>query len=193
MTIDYYNRHAETFVQGTLNVDMRALYEPFLQHLPENALILDAGCGSGRDSKAFIDMGYSVEAIDASEAMVEYASAYSGVDVQHQTFQQVDTINKYDAIWSCASLLHVPLVKLPEVITKLSRSLKSNGVWYLSFKYGNTERTKDGRTFTDLDEVNLEALLSHQRDIEIVETWVTEDARPDRAEKWLNAIVRKVG
>lgn len=193
MTINFYNQNAESFVQGTLNVDMQSLYRPFVRQLPKNALILDAGCGSGRDSKAFIDMGYRVEAIDASEAMVEHASTYSGIDVQHKTFQQVDVINRYDAIWSCASLLHVPLAELPEVIAKLSRSLKSNGVWYLSFKYGNTERIKDGRTFTDLDEVSLEALLSHQHDIEIVETWVTEDARPDRAEKWLNAIVHKVG
>ncbi|GAL33620.1 tellurite resistance protein-related protein [Vibrio maritimus] len=137
-------------------------------------------------------MGYRVEAIDASKAMVEHASAYSGLNVRHLTFQQIDAFNKYDAIWSCASLLHVSLSELPEVVAKLSRSLKSHGIWYLSFKYGDSERIKDGRTFTDLDENGLQTLIAAQRDVEIVETWVTKDARPARAEKWLNAILRKV-
>lgn len=191
MTIEYYNQNAQSFVDGTLNVDMGSLYVPFVELLPKQALILDAGCGSGRDTKAFLEMGFQVEAIDASEEMVKHATSYTGIDVQHKTFQEVVELEKYDAIWACASLLHVPKNELPAVFTALTTSLKAGGVWYFSFKYGDQERVKDGRCFTDMNEASVEALLTQIPALEITKTWLTIDARPERIEKWLNVILRK--
>lgn len=192
MTIEYYNKNAQVFIETTLNVDMQALYQPFIKLLPENALILDAGCGSGRDTKAFLDMGFQIEAIDASEGMVKHATSYTGICVQHKMFQDISIKDKYDGIWACASLLHVPKSELAAVISNLSEALKIGGIWYLSFKYGDNERIKDGRTFTDMDEKAVAALLSHQPSLKLMDMWITEDARPERNEKWLNLIVKKL-
>ncbi|MEN9451031.1 MAG: hypothetical protein RLZZ369_90, partial [Pseudomonadota bacterium] len=65
-TLDYYNRNAEAFFQTTAYVDMAPLYERFIKHVTPRGHILDAGCGSGRDSKAFKEMGFRVSAFDAS-------------------------------------------------------------------------------------------------------------------------------
>ena len=65
-TLDYYNRNADTFFQTTANVDMGPLYERFIKLVGDTGHILDAGCGSGRDAKAFKEMGYEVSAFDAS-------------------------------------------------------------------------------------------------------------------------------
>ncbi|PSV56459.1 bifunctional 2-polyprenyl-6-hydroxyphenol methylase/3-demethylubiquinol 3-O-methyltransferase UbiG [Photobacterium sp. GB-3] len=192
MTIQYYNDNAQSFVDGTVNVDMEALYSPFVKLLPDNALILDAGCGSGRDTKAFLSMGFDVEAIDASEEMVRHATAYTGINVKQQTFQDIYASNSYDAIWACASLLHVPQEQLLVVFSRLEKALKAGGVWYFSFKYGNEERVKDGRTFTDMNEESIRVLLSQFPTLMEESVWLTLDARPDRDEKWLNVIVRKV-
>ncbi|MCG3864472.1 MULTISPECIES: class I SAM-dependent methyltransferase [unclassified Photobacterium] len=192
MTIQYYNDNAQSFVDGTVNVDMESLYSPFVKLLPDNALILDAGCGSGRDTRAFLSMGFDVEAIDASEEMVRHATAYTGINVKQQTFQDIDVSNSYDAIWACASLLHVPQEQLLIVFSRLEKALKAGGVWYFSFKYGNEERVKDGRTFTDMNEESIRALLSQFPTLMEESVWLTLDARPDRDEKWLNVIVRKV-
>jgi 2-polyprenyl-3-methyl-5-hydroxy-6-metoxy-1,4-benzoquinol methylase len=62
---DYYDDHADQFVRGTLAVDMAELYKPFLEHVPAGGRILDAGCGSGRDTRAFLAQGYEVVAMDA--------------------------------------------------------------------------------------------------------------------------------
>lgn len=191
MTIDYYNQNAQSFIYSTLHVDMQGLYKPFVALLPKNALILDAGCGCGRDSKAFLAMGFQVEAMDASKEMVIHASSYTGLNVQHQTFQEINESNKYDAIWACASLLHVPKAELSTVMAKFSAALKYDGIWYLSFKYGNKERVKDGRAFTDMDEKTIETLLSCQANLTLAAIWITDDARPERDEKWLNIIVKK--
>ncbi len=192
MTIEYYNQNAQNFVDGTLNVDMSSLYAPFVELLPKQALILDAGCGSGRDTKAFLDMGFQVEAIDASEEMVKHATSYSGIDVQQKTFQEVVELEKYDAIWACASLLHVSHSELLGVFNKLAESLKTGGVWYFSFKYGSEERIKDRRCFTDMDENAINSLLSLMPSLTLVDMWTTEDARPERDEIWLNLIVKKL-
>ena len=65
-TIDYYNLNAENFIEGTQNVDMHQAQDRFLQLLDENASILDFGCGSGRDTRYFLDKGYQVTATDDS-------------------------------------------------------------------------------------------------------------------------------
>lgn len=191
MTIDYYQNNADEFFKGTIDVDMSNIYQQFTKHLPSNSLILDAGCGSGRDTKAFIDMGYRVDAFDASSEMVQRASKYTDLDVKHAFFDDVVAIDKYDAIWCCASLLHVPEDDLPSALAKLATALKPNGIWYSSFKYGDTQREKGGRLFTDVNEERLANLVQSLHSIEIQQTWVTEDNRPDRDEKWLNVLLIK--
>ncbi|HEY1843592.1 MAG TPA: class I SAM-dependent methyltransferase [Buttiauxella sp.] len=191
MTNDYYQHNAQTFFDGTVNVDMASLYESFTRRLAPGAQVLDAGCGSGRDAKAFREMGYQVDAFDASSEMVALARQHSGLPIKQMTFADVSARQKYDGIWCCASLLHVPALELPNVMQKLAEALRPGGVWYLSFKYGDAEREKDGRRFTDLDEDSLGALLEYLSGIEITELWTTRDKRPGRDEIWLNAVLRK--
>ncbi|MDH6164421.1 SAM-dependent methyltransferase [Leclercia adecarboxylata] len=191
MTLKYYQDNAQTFFDGTVNVDMSSLYEAFTRHLAPGARVLDAGCGSGRDAKAFQEMGYQVEAFDASSAMVELAREHTGLPVKVMTFANVDWKEEFDGIWCCASLLHVPAVELPGVMRRLADALKPGGVWYVSFKYGDGEREVDGRRFTDMDEDDLNTLVSSLTAMEVGEVWLTQDKRPDRKEIWVNGILRK--
>ncbi len=191
MTLKYYQDNAQTFFNGTVNVDMSSLYETFTKHLAPGARVLDAGCGSGRDAKAFLEMGYQVEAFDASPAMVELAREHTGLPVQLMTFADVEWKEAFDGIWCCASLLHVPAVELPGVMRRLADALKSGGVWYVSFKYGEGEREVEGRRFTDMDEMRLRALVGAMVGIEVFEMWTTRDKRPARDESWMNVVLRK--
>ena len=170
---------------------MSSLYSEFTAYLPKNAKVLDAGCGSGRDSLAFLKMGYDVSAFDASNEMVKYASKLTGISVKKLNFDQLKSLNTYDGIWCCASLLHVQKSELLESMQSLANALKEHGVWYVSFKYGDTEREKDGRRFTDLNENLLHGLAGQLSDIEIISTWVTTDKRANRDETWLNSILKK--
>ncbi|OMP92058.1 class I SAM-dependent methyltransferase [Raoultella terrigena] len=191
MTINYYQHNADSFFTATVAVDMSSLYAPFVEALTPPELILDAGCGSGRDAKAFAEMGYRVEAFDASSEMVARAARYSGLPVRQRSFTDISETAHYDGIWCCASLLHVPGDELPGVMQRLATALKPGGVWYVSFKYGTGEREKEGRRFTDLDEAGLTALVAALADIDITRMWQTLDKRPDRSETWLNALLLK--
>src|SRR5919107_497302 len=88
-TLSYYEANAKRFFDNTHAIDMDTIYEPFLSLLPPGAHILDAGCGSGRDSRAFLERGYEVTALDASEAIVELASQHIGRPVLHISFDEV--------------------------------------------------------------------------------------------------------
>jgi len=191
MSIEFYQNNADEFFTGTVKVDMTNIYQRFTKNIIPNALILDAGCGSGRDSKAFIEMGYRVDAFDASSELVTRASNYTGLDVKLALFEDVAAFEKYDAIWCCASLLHVPEADLTDTLSKLAMALKNNGTWYVSFKYGDSQREKGGRMFTDMNEARLSKLIASIPSIKTEAIWITEDNRPDRQEKWLNAILTK--
>lgn len=169
---------------------MQPLYQRFLPLLPERAHILDAGCGSGRDARYFIEHGYQVTAFDASVEITELAEREIGQIVQVQRFQDIQYQNQFDGIWACASLLHVPASELSNAFHRLAHALKPEGVIYCSFKYGHGEYEKEGRRFTDMDEAGLRALVDENETLAIKDIWVTADRRSGREhEQWLNAIL----
>jgi len=178
--IDYYNKHAEEFIALKFEVDMESLYQPFLALLPESAQILDVGCGSGRDTLAFKNKGYQVDAIDYSEELVKRATQLTGIQVKLQSFYDIYEHGIYDGVWACASLLHCERSRSAEVVGKLIIALKPNGVLYMSFKYGNSDREKDGRQFTDLDDAQAEVLLGQFDNVQQIKQWTTVDKRPER-------------
>lgn len=190
-TIDYYNQNAETFFAATATVNMEPVYQRFLHWLPPTGRILDAGCGSGRDAKAFAEKGYSVDAFDASPALAKLASEFTGQSVEVMSFLDFDRDQHYDGIWACASLLHVPTVDLAHALQRLWRGLKPSGVLYVSFKHGTAEREQGGRVFTDTTEAQLRNWVHALEGVASTDIWLTADQRPDRHEEWVNGLFRK--
>lgn len=190
-TIDYYNEHAEEYVGSTLGIDMSHIYQQFLSRLKKGHRILDAGCGSGRDTKAFLDLGYDVLPIDASREMTNATEQLTGVSARQIRLQEIIFEDEFDGIWACASLLHVPLDELPDVLDRLAYATRSEGVLYFSFKEGNGERLEDGRLFTDFNQLTLREVISARPNLQLEAIWITEDARPGKAARWLNVIASK--
>ena len=190
-TIEYYNINAAEFASGTENADMQECRERFCRYLSPGQKILDAGCGSGRDILAFQKAGYEVDAFDASARLCEIASEKTGIRVRQLRFEEVEGQNQYHGIWACASLLHVAAENFSDVLKRLCRLLKPEGILYASFKYGRGERVKDGRYFLDLDEQECRRKLE-SAGFEVREIFITNDVRPGRdEEKWVNAIAQR--
>ncbi|WP_311778971.1 MULTISPECIES: class I SAM-dependent methyltransferase [Pantoea] len=194
-TQHYYQHNAQQFFESTVAVDMAQIRDRFTALLPAHGSVLDAGCGSGRDAKAFAEQGFQVEAFDASPELAELASQHSGLPVKVMRFQELDVSAHYDGIWCCASLLHVPRAELPEVFRRLAKALKAGGVLYASFKYGQGKREDNGRVFTDMREGEIGGMLTDNEiaGLRVVQEWMSEDRRPDRNDRWVNAIIGKVG
>jgi 2-polyprenyl-3-methyl-5-hydroxy-6-metoxy-1,4-benzoquinol methylase len=191
-TLSYYDEKAKEFCENTVNADVSPQRDRFLSYLKEGASILDFGCGSGRDTKAFLDLGYKVEAIDGSVELCKTASEYTGIEVKNMLFQDLNDVEKYDGIWACSSILHVSKADLKSVLKKMVTALKDDGVIYTSFKYGDFEGERNGRYFSDFTEESFREYISDCPDVSIVDSWITGDVRPGRGEeKWLNLVLKK--
>lgn len=191
-TLHYYEDYADEFYKSTVDVPFETVQTRFLEKLKKGSYILDFGCGSGRDAKFFLEQGYLVDAMDGSSELCKLASQYTGIEVKHMLFQELEEVDKYDGIWACSSILHLPITELEEVIRKMVVALKDNGIIYTSFKYGTFAGERNGRYFTDMTEETFAELLEGIEDIGIEEQWITSDVRPGRGEeKWLNLILRK--
>lgn len=193
-TLNYYNNSAVDFYQNTVSVEFSDTQSKFLSKLDKNAYILDFGCGSGRDTKAFLNQSYHVEATDGSAELCKLATQYTGISVRHMLFQELSAVDQYDGIWACSSILHLPLDELSDVMCKMAIALKSNGIIYTSFKYGTFSGERNGRYFTDMTESTFTAFIRNIADLVTEEQWISSDVRPGRGEEqWLNIILRKCG
>lgn len=191
-TLSYYNLNAKEYSESTVNADFSAVQDRFLSFLHPKAYILDFGCGSGRDTKYFLDKGFQVDATDGSKELCRIASDYTGITVRHILFRDLNGHEKYDGIWACASILHVSKAELPEVFRRMIIALKTDGIIYTSFKYGDFEGERNGRYFSCYTEESFRELLELFPELQIIDEWISGDIRPGREdEKWLNLIIRK--
>ncbi len=192
-TRDYYEHNAEEYFRATAEGKTSKAYRLFLRGLPKDARILDAGCGSGRDTAFFLRRGYDVSAFDASAALCRLSTGLTGVLTRQLRFQEFGEIEQYDGVWASASLLHVPSVELPDCISRLVRALKPGGVMYMSFKHGPGERVApEGRFFADQTSDGLQSLLDEVGGTGTEKLWVTAGTGVyGDPTCWVNAVIRK--
>ena len=189
MNIEFYNKNAVEFFNGTVSADMTITCDKFLKHVILGGKILDAGCGSGRDSIYFMKRGNQVVSFDASEQMVKLSSELTGQNTLLMQFEDIDYQDEFDGVWACASLLHVAKIEIIDVLNKIVRSLKENGILFASFKYGDGEVIRDQRLFNSYNENDLQKMLNDVENLKVIEVWTTQDVRPGReSEKWINCL-----
>ena len=190
-TLAFYNKNAKAFAEETAFVDFKETQDKFINIL-QGKRVLDFGCGAGRDSKYFVKAGLDVVAIDGSAELCQIAESYVGIPVQQMLFQELDDRNRYDGIWACSSILHLPKEELRSVLMKMLNALTDNGIIYTSFKYGEFEGERNGRYFIDFTYESFCEFISDMKGIAIEEYWYTGDVRPGREDqKWLNLLLRK--
>lgn len=187
-TIEYYNKNAKEYAQTTRVVDMQEVYDRFEKYLLPNSHILDVGCGSGRDAKYFKDRGYPVVGLDASEEICRVAEAYADIVVYNIDIKDLDAVDKFDAVWACASLLHIPKNEIRIAINNIILALKRNGVLYASFKAGEGEVTVNERFFAYYHYDEIYKVISKDDNLLIQEMWKSEENRQEKIVTWINII-----
>ncbi len=159
-TLDFYAAEASAYGARSDGLGISKSLTAFLEQLPKGAVVLDLGCGTGRDTRALIDAGMQVTAVDGSPEMAREAERRLGIAVRVQLFEDVNDVAAFDGIWANASLLHVPRAGLSSVFARVYRALKPGALLYASFKSGDTDgRDKLGRYYNYLDAGELTDLL----------------------------------
>lgn len=155
-TLDYYNRSAVEFREGTRDHDVSQNIAALLRHIQGAPpwRILDLGCGPGRDLATFRDLGHVAVGLDGSPALAAMAREHSGCEVWEQDFLALRLpAARFDGIFANACLFHVPAQELPRVLRELHATLKPGGVLFSSNPRGhNQEGWSGGRygVFHDL-------------------------------------------
>lgn len=114
------------------------------------------------------------------------------VPVVHMKAEAMGFKKELDAVWACASLLHVPGTQQKNVLMLIGEALKPSGICYCSWKYGDEERTDNGRHFTDYTEQSLGGLLNSMGIFKVMNRWITDDVRINKDQKWINVIIKKI-
>ena len=189
-SIDYYERYAGVYYENTADLDLGEFLDRFLDLLPENAEVLDLGCGSGRDSLYLEDRGCYTTLLDGSKEMCKLAEIHTDKEVLNMTFEEMDFDEVFDGIWACASLLHVEERDMDRIMGKVIAALKPRGILYMSFQYGTAQEIRGNRFFHDYTEEGAYAMLKRQPGVKVLDIWTTPDAA-GKSRKWLNVLAKK--
>jgi SAM-dependent methyltransferase len=167
-TLGYYAQTAAAYFSGRPDIASRHL-PPFLAQLKPGALILELGCGAGRDTQAMIDAGFSVEPTDGVAEIAAIAAKRLGRGVRVMRFDELAAKEAYDAVWANASLLHVPRAQLPGVLNRIFTALKPGGLHFANFKAGGVEgRDERARYYNYLSREQMTEMYANAADWEIV-------------------------
>lgn len=187
-TVSYYDKNAEEYYRSTVDVDLDQARLRFAAYLPEHAQIIDVGCGSGRDVKAFCEMGFQAVGLDVSEKLAQIASRELGVRIIVGDMATWVAAEPFDGIWCCASLLHLTDEQVRQFADNLRMNLKPGGAIYISVKSGiTTGFDEKGRYMQNFTEEELAELLQ-RAEIEIVEEWDSPDKMDREGLWWINVV-----
>ncbi len=193
-TLEYYDRHAGEFWEGTKDHDVRQNYRALLEALPRDRPldILDFGCGPGRDLLYFKSLGHRVIGVEGSGEFCEMARVLSACEVWQQDFLGLDLpAERFDGIFANASLFHVPSQELPRVLREFWVTLKPSGVLFTSNPRGEGEGWSEGRYATYLQMEPYQKFLQDSG-FEVLSHYYRPAGKPREEQPWLAVVSRKV-
>jgi SAM-dependent methyltransferase len=200
-TLAHYSARAADFREGTRDHDVSQNIEALLRALdigdaadapPHSHVILDFGCGPGRDLQTFTRLGHRAIGLDGTAEFVEMARQDSGCEVWHQDFLKLDLPDAYfDGIFANAALFHVPSEALPRVLGELHAALKPGGALFCSNPRGqNEEGWNRGRYGAYHDLEHWQALMT-QAGFSEIEHYYRPEGLPLEQQPWLASVWRK--
>lgn len=117
--------------------------------LDPGSLLADVGCGPGRDAVYFASRDLSVLGLDASVAMAARTRSRGVTTVLGDLRSLPLAAGRLDAVWSAASLVHVPSADVPATLRGFRRALRYGGVLGLSTAVGDVEGWEEVRYVVD--------------------------------------------
>ena len=194
ITIAEYDRMAAAYRRGTADHDVSQNIAALLEAIEGEGphVILDLGCGPGRDLRRFTALGHVVVGLDGSSELVAMARAETDCEVLHQNFLALDLpLARFDGIFANASLFHVPNSQLARVLRDLAAALKPDGVLFSSNPRGrNEEGWAGGRygCFHDLETWRAYVTTAGFRELN---HYYRPAGRPRAEQPWLATVWRK--
>ncbi|MRV74031.1 methyltransferase domain-containing protein [Duganella sp. FT92W] len=193
-TLAHYDRSAQQFFEGTRDHDVSQNIAALLEAIEATPpfRILDLGCGPGRDLKRFTELGHIATGLDGSAEFVRMAHEYSGCDVLHQDFVDLQLPEgAFDGIFANASLFHVPTAVLPDVLLRLQAALKPGGVLFSSNPRGNNQEGWNGARYGSYHDYDAWAAYVTAAGFAPLHHYYRPPGLPRDQQPWLASLWRK--
>lgn len=193
-TLAHYQAHASRFWEGTKDHDVTQNYAALLDAIEGDPphVILDFGCGPGRDLAYFRSLGHEAVGLDGCRAFCEMARESSGCEVLEQDFLALDLpAARFDGIFANASLFHVPAADLPRVLVELRDALKPRGVLFSSNPRGHDEEGWHGERYGCYWELGRWRSLVTAAGFEEIAHYYRPQGKPREEQPWLATVWRK--
>tara|TARA_Y100000310_G_scaffold167542_1_gene167311 strand:- start:1324 stop:1941 length:618 start_codon:yes stop_codon:yes gene_type:complete len=198
-TIKGYSEIAKDYAEKVKDLSPHEQSKRFLSYLKKGDLILDIGCGPGRDAKIFTNQGYCVVGIDPAEGMLTLAkknalnAKFKKMQAENISFED----ESFHGIWACASLLHLPKATLPKAISGAYRVLKKHGIFYASFIQGDFEGTKKSKAYPGQERFwafyqpkELEQIITKEK-FNLIHSELKEPEKPYQTNPWIHLFFQK--
>lgn len=184
-TLDAYETHTDHFVEKFLGTVLADRFGGRFRDALPGPRVLDAGCGPGPDAAALASDGLDVLGLDLSPSFLRVArervpdAGFVRGDMRHLPFRD----DRFDGIWCCAALLHVPRAAAPGTLAEFARVLAPAGAVFLTVLYGEGgEYNPEGRYFEQYRPDELRELLA---DAGFEPRWV------EREGDWVQALATR--
>ena len=194
ITIAEYDRMAEAYRRGTADHDVSQNIDALLGAIEGKRphVILDLGCGPGRDLRRFAALGHVVVGLDGSSELVAMARAETDCEVLHQDFLALDLpLARFDGIFANASLFHVPSSQLARVLRDLAAALKPDGVLFSSNPRGRNEEGWVGGRYGCLHDLGTWRAYVTTAGFRELSHYYRPPGRPRAEQTWLATVWRK--
>lgn len=194
-TLGYYASHAAEYAERTEAIDVSPLYAQFVPLLKPGSVVLDLGCGGGRDARHFAQLGHNVIGVDPCLPLLREAARRTSGDLRHRISLMAGAAPKLplkdrccSAIWACASLLHLPRSKMSRALVECSRILVPGGVFFLTVKRGTGEAFDGQRWFTYWQMDDVRVVFADRFEVLAAEE---SSSRSQSGVTWLHVLGRK--
>ena len=187
--VSYYEANAQGYFDQVIGVDTRGHLKPLLHRLPSGGLVIDAGCGTGRDTKFMRDAKFDVYPFDAAPSLAKLAEAHTGAAVHVHRFNDLKTVAQADGVLAMASLLFLNDDELKWTLGILGNALVPGGYMLVSFKEGRGSHTEGSRIYYNKQVGDMRWMAQAAGAI-AVNAWSMAD-KLGRAQSWVYFLMQK--
>lgn len=187
---DFYQKNYREYHEMTFHIDPGSILTPLARRLAPGSVILDVGCGSGRDLLWFREHGFHVTGFERCPGLAELARENSGCQVIEGDFESYRFSElSADAIVLTGALVHVPHKKFRNVFENIMAGLKNRGYALVSMKEGTgMKRDSRDRIFYLWQDEELRKVFA-EKGFEVSDFFRQRSAIGTR-ESWLGYVLR---
>jgi SAM-dependent methyltransferase len=127
--------HSPTYDEewGAIDPIHREMLDRFLDRCPDEGLILDAACGTGKYWPILLERRFRVVGIDRSVGMLARAQAkFPDVSARKKDLRDLDEEGAFDGIMCMDAMEYAPPEDWPRIMEGFRGSLRADGLLYFT-------------------------------------------------------------